>query len=47
MILKLIEVMVFGFKCINILLVGVYEVIGFGEIVDRIISILVIDYRSE
>lgn len=25
-------------------MVGVYEVIGFGEIVDKIISILVIDY---
>lgn len=28
-------------------MVGVYEVMGFGEIVDRIISILVIDYRRE
>lgn len=26
------------------IMVGVYEVMGFGEIVDRIISILVIDY---
>lgn len=44
---KSIEVMVFGSKCTNIPLVGVYEAIGSGETVDRIISILAIDHRSE
>lgn len=35
------------FKVYKYIMVNVYEVMGFGEIVDRIISILVIDYRSE
>lgn len=35
------------FKVYKYIMVNVYEVMGFGEIVDRIISILVIDYRSK